>query len=148
MNGEARSNYSGKLFEDMVNPALKRAGYKRVDQVTRTEPFPCFMKQARLGNQSIYGKSMRHDAYCWNPEKFKHGLIIEVKYQAVSGSVDEKFPYLVFSLKQLETPSILILEGGGALEGAVRWCVEQNDGKFQAFDGISAFIRAANSGLL
>lgn len=148
MNGEARSNYSGKLFEDMVYPALKRAGYRRVDQINQTEHFACFMKQARLGNRSIYGKAMRHDAFCWNPDKFRDGLIIEVKYQAVSGSVDEKFPYLVSSLKQLQTPSILIIEGGGALERAVQWCVDQSDGKFNAFDGISAFIRAANNGLL
>lgn len=124
---------------------LKRAGYEKVETPINA---PCFAKQVRLGNRSIYNKEMRHDTVCWHPEKHPNGLIIEAKYQATAGSVDEKYPYTVLSLKRLDAPSILVLEGGGATQSAIDWCMAQADEKFRVFDGISAFIRAVNNGLL
>lgn len=48
---------------------------------------------------------------------------IECKWQQVSGSVDEKLPYLFLncSEKMVEPHIIILLDGGGAKPGAIEW---------------------------
>lgn len=48
---------------------------------------------------------------------------IECKWQQSSGSVDEKFPYLFLNCteKMTEPHIIVLLDGGGAKQGAVDW---------------------------
>lgn len=48
---------------------------------------------------------------------------IECKWQQSSGSVDEKFPYLFLNCteKMTEPHIIILLDGGGAKQGAVDW---------------------------
>lgn len=48
---------------------------------------------------------------------------IECKWQQSSGSVDEKFPYLFLNCteKMTEPQIIVLLDGGGAKQGAIDW---------------------------
>jgi hypothetical protein len=51
---------------------------------------------------------------------------IECKWQQVSGSVDEKFPYMLENMKLCkEDLVILIVDGGGARPTAVKWLRDQ-----------------------
>lgn len=140
---------SGKLFESQIRSVIDRCGYTYCDRDSQLET-PYYKTQfAHSKAKSLYGKSMRADFFCWHPVKWPNGLIIEAKYQAVGGSVDEKYPYTVLSLKQIDFPSVIIFEGGGATRSAIEWAVSQADNKkHYSFDGISEFIRAANKGLL
>jgi hypothetical protein len=138
---------SGQLFESQIKATLERAGYTHVDK-SKTLDTPYFYHQYTTNYKSMYGKRMRSDFYCVHPTKYPDGLLIEVKYQGTTGSTDEKFPYLVMSLKALDVPSILVLEGGGATRSAIDWCLAQNCSKFKAFNGMTPFIRALNKGLI
>jgi len=48
---------------------------------------------------------------------------IECRWQQSSGSVDEKFPYLLWNAERCmpETEIILLVDGGGAKPAAVKW---------------------------
>ncbi len=56
-------------------------------------------------------------------ESYELEIRIECKWQQASGSVDEKFPYLYLNcLEKMPEKTIFILvDGGGAKEGAVQW---------------------------
>lgn len=63
--------------------------------------------------------------------KYSLEVRIECKWQQASGSVDEKFPYLYLNCIEAmpERDIIIIIDGGGAKEGSVKWlkkAVEQN----------------------
>ena len=86
-------------------------------------------RQAHIG-ESIYGHPMACDFLIKGLEEYPKGLIIESKWQASGGSVDEKFPYLVENImKRFPCPAIIILAGGGAKAGAVKWLRAQVDGQ-------------------
>lgn len=54
------------------------------------------------------------------------GLIIECKWQASGGSVDEKFPYLNLNIQQsYPAPTIVVIGGEGMREGAIKWLRQQ-----------------------
>jgi hypothetical protein len=138
---------SGQLFEAQLQATIERCGYVFLDNnESSTQPY--YKRQFSNGLLSLYGKVMRTDFYCWHPIKHPNGLLVEAKYQGANGSVDEKYPYLVLSLKQQAIPSVLVLEGGGATRKSIEWCLEQNSATFTAFDGLTPFIHKANRGFL
>ena len=57
-------------------------------------------------------------------------LVIESKWQQSTGSVDEKFPYLVLNIKS-RTPfkTVVVLDGGGYKPNAAKWLRAQTDDK-------------------
>jgi hypothetical protein len=70
--------------------------------------------------QNMYGGPMRADFYIFHPERWALGLIIESKFQSKGGSVDQKFPYALGSLRRTRIPGILVIIG----EGFNRWSLE------------------------
>lgn len=52
-------------------------------------------------------------------------LILESKWQQSSGSVDEKFPFLVLTIKESRLDTVVVLGGGGYSAGAERWLRRQ-----------------------
>jgi hypothetical protein len=56
-------------------------------------------------------------------KKYSLKIRIECKWQQSSGSVDEKFPYLYLNCIDAmpEEDIIIIIDGGGAKEGSVKW---------------------------
>jgi hypothetical protein len=143
-----QANTSGQYFESMVRNALLHRGYVELPRTAAPVSEPYFMTQKKGGFLSVYDKELTVDFFAFHPVKFPSGLVIECKYQGTSGSVDEKFPYTVLSLKNMPCPSVLLMEGGGANPKARDWVMRQKDTTFTPFDGISSFIRAVNSGLL
>jgi hypothetical protein len=72
--------------------------------------------------KNIYG----HDGYTeflLKSEKYNLEIRIECKWQQSGGSVDEKFPYLYLNCIEAmpENHIVIIVDGGGAREGAVQW---------------------------
>lgn len=78
---------------------------------------------------SIYGVPWFLDFLVWHPEKFPNGMVAEVKQQSVSGSVDEKYPFVVMSLIEIsriiDGPTVLFVSGGAARQCATEWCLKQ-----------------------
>lgn len=46
------------------------------------------------------------------------GLVIQCKWQASSGSVEEKYPFEVLNIQKDEYPTIIVLDGGGYSKGS------------------------------
>lgn len=151
-----RANRTGTRLEQFVHDTLVRCDYapqqSRGRQFFRVgEPFDgkCFRSQVHIGD-TIYRTKRIVDFLVYNNTRFSNGLIIECKWQQSAGSVDEKFPYLVFNVIKTGIPSIILLDGGGYKPAAKEWLSEQVK-EHQALIGVydmAEFQREVNDGLL
>jgi hypothetical protein len=90
---------------------------------------PIYAKQYALC-ESIYGHVIKCDFILYHPKLWTECLVIESKWQQVSGSVDEKYPYTVINLKeQSPVQSIIVVDGNGQKKGAIAWLRRQVDGQ-------------------
>lgn len=105
----SRANSSGAFAEKVVGAVLKAKGWT-------------FRSQVVVG-QSIYGHALRADIVVDPRDGLPDGLVIECKWQDAYGSVDEKFPYVVENIRAntYKHPVVVIIGGGKARPGAVRW---------------------------
>lgn len=103
---------------------------------------PVYTKQVDVG-RNIYGKERRVDFLLFHPTRHPNGLVIQCKWQASGGSVDEKYPFEVLCINAGEFDTIIVLDGGGYSVGAEQWLRSQagrnrlkhvfNQGEFQRF---------------
>lgn len=128
-----RAVYNGQTAEDIIASILQSKGYN-------------FSRQETIC-KSIYGHKLRGDFLISNFKGFPQGLIIESKWQQVSGSNDEKFPYLVRNImQQYPCPAIIIVDGNGHKPGAIKWLAKQVDKKqLLGVFTISEFLRWVNN---
>jgi len=112
-----KANKSGRVTENIVADILRGVDLR-------------FDRQVPVG-LSIYEPYMLHaDFVVRNLAAFPQGLAIESKWQDKSGSVDEKFPYLVMNIQTRYTvPAIVIVAGGSCRLGALKWLGDQCDGE-------------------
>ena len=111
----ALANSSGRVAESMIEAMLSGLGY-----------FPVRQHKIGLG---IYGTPIQADIWLNWARGFPNGLIIESKWQGSSGSVDEKYPYLVENIRRCyPCPVIILADGDGARPGAIQWLKQQIDG--------------------
>jgi hypothetical protein len=119
------ANSSGNTLERTIIGTLMSKG------------FTLIMYREWLKNPTIYGDELllRNVPYITiynhpgNTEFLLHSVRyqlkvrIECKWQQSSGSVDEKFPYLYLNcIEQMpERDIIIIVDGGGAKSGSVKW---------------------------
>jgi hypothetical protein len=98
--------------------------------------------------ESIYGHIIKCDFIVYHPRLWRECLVIESKWQQVSGSVDEKYPYTVINLKERSPiQSIIVVDGNGQKTGSVAWLHSQVDGqKLLAVFGMAAFQKWVNKG--
>ncbi|CAK0745580.1 putative PD-(D/E)XK nuclease domain-containing protein [Gammaproteobacteria bacterium] len=141
-----QANTNGRDFEDLIAQSLRSKGYCKLDEIPLSTDKAFYIPQFSGHFQSIYGLPMRVDFYAWHPTKFPDGLIIECKYQETSGSADEKFPYVIASLKQTGIPAFFFIIGRGAKRSAVDWAINQQDEKIKVFQSLEEFMKFANRG--
>lgn len=111
----ARANLAGSVAETAIDAILSRLGYTPIRQ--------------RVIGSGIYGTPIQADILIECAPGFPNGLIIESKWQVSSGSVDEKYPYLVHNIRECYScPVIILADGDGARPGAIRWLKSQVDG--------------------
>jgi hypothetical protein len=114
----SRANKSGKLLETTVRrqlegwlPGLTVYGPGQSEIVPRLE--------RSVPYTTIYGTTGRTEFVLYLPSK---RVRIECKWQAVSGSVDEKYPYTYACMSACEEDEVVILaDGGGAKASAIAW---------------------------
>lgn len=127
----ARANSSGQFAERMVEEMLKAKGWS-------------FRRQVVVG-VSIYGHRLRADIVVDPRPSIPKGLVIECKWQDVPGSVDEKFPYVVENIRAdaYKHPVVVIIGGGKAKLGAVRWLAMQqlSECRLVGVFGIEEFMK-------
>jgi hypothetical protein len=126
-NQGQKANATGQEAEDIIAGVLMRKG-------CRVE------RQVSLG-ASIYGTPINADFRVFGLKQYPDGLIIECKWQSASGSVDEKFPYLVLNIKErFPLPTMVVLSGKGYKPGAEEWLRRQVDDWLVAVMDLEEFI--------
>lgn len=130
-----RANSNGRSAEDVIASILDQRHVQ-------------YRRQHRIG-LGIFGTPISVDFYCYPLDGVEIGLIIESKWQELSGSADEKLVYLVENIRQcFPCPAIVIAGGGGMRPGAIRWIRDQVDGeKLQAVFTLEEFLTWANRSL-
>lgn len=127
------ANRSGKYLEAQVIGACRCwSGYNEDTGVGGISVVPyrlwksASLRPALVLNvpyETIYGTVGRSEFGLFLPER---DIRIECKWQAVSGSVDEKFPYVLANMLQCaELEIIIICDGNGAKRQAVQWLTKE-----------------------
>jgi len=151
ISGGARANLTGNALEKYVEHCLLSGGYifvsRKVFKSVIGEGRPVYTKQFPAGT-SIYNTPISADFAVYHPQKCPGCLIIEVKWQQVGGSVDEKYPYLVLNIqRRYPYHTILLLDGGGYKKGAEQWIRDQaGSGNLAYVFNMSQFQTWANKG--
>ena len=83
-----------------------------------------YAKQAICG-KTIYETNRKVDFLVINHDLFPDGLIIECKWQQVSGSVDEKYPFLLFNIIKTGVHTVVLIDGNGYRKAALHFLKEE-----------------------
>jgi len=148
-----QANFTGEILEKQIINRIENAGYKQVKNKDfyKTRDFfadKIFVKHCFIGN-SIYGTPMYTDILLYHKTKYPDKLAIEIKWQQISGSVDEKYPYLVLNIRKIfPCKAIIIIDGGGYKKGALKWLKNQIDIKLIGVFNVSEFLKWVNKGNL
>lgn len=152
----AKAQKTGSLLEKFVEDALKEKGYKEFWNFKATAfanrkaiGGKQYLKQLHIG-PTIYETPRKCDFLIINREKWPDDLIVECKWQQSGGSVDEKYPLLVFNILKTGIPTIVLIDGEGYRAAALKWLKDQAHPK-GALIGVmtmAEFQKAVNNGLL
>ena len=133
----AKANKSGKILENIVRTALLPRGFteipfrawERLPQIMKKKkylihnaPYDSVYAAATPAGQQNHSRS----EFIISDPQTKTFCRIECKWQAVSGSVDEKLPYLYLNAVErwLEEEIIILIDGKGWKRGALFWLRE------------------------
>lgn len=122
------ANQSGNTLESTIIGTLTSKGFTTVN-------YNKYLKEpAVYGNElllrhvpftTIYGHKGKSE-FVLSSERYNLKIRIECKWQQVNGSVDEKFPYLYLNCIESmpEEKIFIVLDGGGAKLGSIKWLKE------------------------
>ena len=155
-NSGRKANRTGNSLERFVREALQARGYDEfwnhkasVFANRKTLGGKQFVRQVPVGD-TIYETTRKADFLILNRDKFPEDLIIECKWQQSKGSVDEKYPFLIFNIVRTGIPTVVLMDGGGYKPAALRW-LKENAGKNRALLAVwtmAEFQRQVNDGFL
>ena len=122
-----KANKTGGLLESFVENLLKQRGYvefwdhkEQVFANRKSVGGKQYAKQVIVG-ETIYETKCKCDFLVLNKDLFPDGLVIECKWQESKGSVDVKYPMVVFNILKIGVPTIVLLDGGGYSPKAEKW---------------------------
>jgi len=121
----AQANMSGNLLEETVQNVFIKKGFRvarYIDWQNRPDRFGRELLLTNAKYETIYGHKGTTE-FLLVSERFHMNVRIECKWQQVSGSVDEKLPYLYLNCIEAmpEDHIIIIIDGQGWKEGAINW---------------------------
>jgi hypothetical protein len=152
----SKANKTGSRLERFTRDALIERGYaefwnykKQVFDNRKILGGKQFAKQVRVGD-TIYETPRVCDFFIVNRDKFPDDLIIECKWQQSKGSVDEKYPFLLYNIIRTGIPTVVLLDGGGYKPAALHWLKEMvnKNGALLAVWTMAEFQREVNNGFL
>lgn len=119
------ANSSGNTLEQTIAATMVSKGFDVVHYRAWKQAPHRYGSELLLRNvpyQSIYGHAAKTE-FVIHSERRQLDVRVECKWQQVSGSVDEKFPYFYINCLEgmPENHVIIVLDGGGAKPGAVAW---------------------------
>lgn len=149
--GGTQANYTGNVQEQFIQSRLNERGYTFIPRkdfdVALYLKQPIYSRHYHIG-LGIYDTPVQCDFILYHPDKWPDKLAIESKWQQSSGSVDEKFPYLVLNITlRYGCPTIVLCDGGGYKGNAEQWLRNQSsNGNFLSVFSMTEFAAWANSG--
>jgi hypothetical protein len=122
------ANIGGNVLERTVKEVFLSKGFELVNYRDWQKKPDTHGKELLLTNApftTIY-KHKGNTEFLAVSEKYNFKIRIECKWQQVAGSVDEKLPYLYLNCIEAmpEDYIIIVIDGGGFKEGAVKWLRE------------------------
>jgi len=140
--GHRKAGKMGKEFEKSVANMLDDIGFIEIDKKDVGDSISmkwyCRQYKKFVG---IYGKVLTIDLLLFDHDHFPNKLAVELKYQSVGGSVDEKFPFVIQNMRKLfrdhGIKGLLLLNGGGYNTNAVKWSKGQQDENLFVVEGRS-----------
>lgn len=125
MTSGRRSNLSGSQLETAVQAVLSSKGFEIANYRDIEKQSLLVEEEVLIKNvpyTSIYGHRGKTE-FLLKSKKFDIQARIECKWQQVSGSVDEKLPYLYLNAARSmpEKTILLIIDGAGWKQGAIDW---------------------------
>lgn len=152
VQGGSTANKTGNALEQFVQNSLKALGYQYIGKkqfldFSRQATYPIYTQQILIG-ETIYGTKRYCDFILFHPEKYPANLIIECKWQQSTGSVDEKFPFLVHNIRKTGIDTIVLLDGRGYKDGAKAWLEGQSGGCLLGVYDMMNFQIQINKGFL
>jgi len=154
----ALASNQGKILEKTVESTFSAKGFEVTKYRAWDKDRSKYGEELLLENcpfKNIYN----HDGnteFLLRSKKFNCEIRIECKWQQSNGSVDEKFPYLYLNCIEAmpENEIVIIIDGGGAKAGAVKWLKntieskkytsEENNNKNIHVFSLVEFIKWAN----
>ena len=123
--GGALANSSGRVLENIVESSLNSKGLVTVQYKAWCKAPEKYGDELLLKNvpyTSIYNHAGKTE-FLIKSKAYALETRIECKWQQSSGSVDEKYPFLFLNCteKMQEPHIIILLDGGGAKQGAINW---------------------------
>jgi len=154
MNQGRQANKNGQMLENQIKERILSEKYKQVKGnvfLIHKDLYPnekIFSHQCRIC-QSIYDTPYKTDFIIYDLDKHPTCLAFEIKWQSISGSVDQKYPYMVNNIKnKFPCPAIIVLDGNGYRPQAFEWLKNQIDNKLLGVFSIVDFFNWANGGNL
>ncbi len=130
-SGGGRANRTGNRLEKFVQASLQDHDYlefwnHKAQFFENREVIggKQYAKQVPVG-LTIYKTLRKCDFFIINKERFPLGLIVECKWQQVAGSVDEKYPFLIYNIIKTGIPTIVLMDGAGYKKSAMEWLKDQ-----------------------
>jgi len=115
----SKANSTGGALERVVAQALDSKGYSefwnhkaQAFENRKAIGGKQYLKQLPVG-LTIYETVRKCDFLVLNRSKFPKDLIIECKWQQSAGSVDEKYPFLLFNIIKTGIPTVILIDGKG-----------------------------------
>jgi hypothetical protein len=122
------ANIGGNLLERTVKEVFLSKGFTLINYRKWQKAPEKYGKELLLTNvpfTTIY-KHFGNTEFLASSEKYNFKIRLECKWQQVSGSVDEKLPYLYLNCIEAmpEDYIIIIIDGGGFKAGSITWLKE------------------------
>lgn len=127
------ANHSGQFLESIVHREFSARGYiirSHGDDADNLDMFASKIVVRNVPYTSLYGCTSRSEFVV---TEFNRKVRIECRWQESSGSVDEKYPYLLRNAIECmpESEILILLGGNGARNEAVSW-LKREAGKVTA----------------
>ena len=126
-----------------VESHVLESGYNFVDKLrvenVRSLRNPVYSKGIVVG-RNIYDNVRKCHFILFHPHKWEKGLVIEVRWQGVNGTIDEKFPFIVMNIKRSGFETVVVMGGPKLKPEVSNWVGNQigyrlievfNPGQFQ-----------------
>lgn len=120
-----QAKQNGRILEQTILPLLQAKGFVPVsysDYQRSPENFAGELVLTHVPYTTIYGAS-GYSEFVIRSNSRNLLIRVECKWQQAQGSVDEKFPFVYLNAIEAypESMVFLIVDGGGARQGAVDW---------------------------